>query len=237
MFRKYSCGILPTFAISILLGSLVACQNPTTSTTGSPPVQQAPSISSLVDSIATSEVSSSGLPGMAVAIGRSGTVVYAQGYGVADLGSRTPVQPRTVFQIGSITKQFTAAAIMQLQAAGKLNVDDPVAAYLIGYGFSPVITIRMLLNHTSGLYDYTKFPAYQSTWQYYGVSQGTVITAIAQAPLDFVPGTFFEYSNSNYFVLGTIIELVSGLSYPYYISANLFTPAGLQSTYYDLPPT
>src|SRR5262252_4780313 len=104
-----------------------------------------------------------GLVGASVAVAKNGTILYTRGYGYADLHACAPVLPETVFQIGSVTKQFSAAAVLQLYHAGKLNIDDPVASYLPRYAFDRRITLRMLLNQTSGLRDYLQF-GYAPTW-------------------------------------------------------------------------
>jgi CubicO group peptidase (beta-lactamase class C family) len=174
------------------------------------------------------------LVGMAVAIAKNGNVLYSQGYGYGDLSTCQAVQPVSEFQIGSVTKQFTAAAILQLQNAGRLNIDDAVAVYLPSYGFDSRITLRMLLNQTSGLADYLSF-AGAGLW-IAGVAEQTVLTQIVQAPLLFTPGSLYSYSNSNYFILGSIIETVTGLTYSDYLTANILTPVGLSHTSYLKPP-
>ena len=103
------------------------------------------------------EMKAQGLVGAAVAIAKNGTILYSQGYGYANLATCQPVQPSMDFQIGSVTKQFTAAAVLQLQNAGKLNIDNTVLTYLPGYTFDPRLTLRMLLTQTSGLPDYLAF--------------------------------------------------------------------------------
>lgn len=115
------------------------------------------------------------------------------------------------FQIGSVTKQFTAAAVLQLQNAGKLNIDDPAVTYLPGYAIDPRITLRMWLTQTSGLQNYLDFPA-ASSW-FNGVSEKTVLAQIAQAPLLFTPGAYHSESSSNSCVLGSAIEEASSLTY------------------------
>lgn len=140
-----------------------------------------------------------------------------------------------IFEIGSITKQFTAALVMKLQEQGKLHVTDSVAVYLPEYGFPAAITIRMLLTHTSGLADYTNFPQL-GQWIQNGVSETTVLSAVSQAALEFQPGTKYSYSNSNFFALGTIIERLTGQSYARYLDQQIFQPLAMQSTYYVLPP-
>jgi len=191
------------------------------------------SLAAIVDPLIAGEMKSQALVGVSVAIAKNGTILYTQGYGYADLATCQPVQPAMDFQIGSLTKQFTAAAVLQLQNAGSLNIDNQVATYLPTYSFDPRITLRMLLTQTSGLQDYLNFPAANSWIN--GVSEPTVLTQIAQAPVVFTPGLFFQYSNSNYFVLGSVIEAVSSKTYADYMTANIFQTVGLSSTSYQQP--
>ncbi len=176
-----------------------------------------------------------GILGMTIALAKNGTVMYAQGYGISDLTTRQPTQPSVIFEIGSITKQFTAALIMQLQEQGKLHVDDSLAIYLPEYHFSSAITLRMMLTHTSGLPDFTDFAQF-GDWVKHGVAETTVLTTISQMPLQFQPGTQYSYSNSNFFALGTIIEKLTGEPYEANLEQHVFQPLGLASTYYSLPP-
>jgi CubicO group peptidase (beta-lactamase class C family) len=145
------------------------------------------------------------------------------------------MQPGVIFEIGSITKQFTAALIMKLQEQGQLHVDDSLSMYLPEYHFPPAITLRMMLTHTSGLADFTNFPQL-GDWVRNGVSEATVLTAVSQAPLDFPPGTQYSYSNSNFFALGTIIEKLTGQSYSAALEQQILQPLGLKNTYYTLSP-
>jgi len=172
---------------------------------------------------------------MTVAIAKKGTILYAQGYGVTNLSTQQTADPKIVFEIGSITKQFTAALIMKLQEQSKLHVDDSVPVYLPGYGFSPAITIRMLLNHTSGLADFTNF-ADLGQWVRHGISEPTALTEIAQAGLQFKPGSQYQYSNSNFYLLSSLIEKLTGQTYADNLERSVFQPLGLPSTYYALPP-
>ena len=166
-------------------------------------------IGAKVDSLAANCMRTQHLPGMAIALAKQGTIIYAQGYGYADLSDCRLTQLTTPFEIGSVTKTFTAAAILQFQSTGALDIDQPVVTYLPSYPFDPRITVRYLLNMNSGLADYlndtTAFPEY-NTWIVSGVGQQAVLTAITHVPLQFTPGTQYQYSNSNYYVLGAIIE-------------------------------
>jgi len=181
-----------------------------------------------------------GVPGVSVELAKQGSVIYAQGYGYADVGACQPTQSGTSFQLASLTKTFTAAAILQLQSAGSLDIDKPVIAYLPAYPFDPSITLRMLLNHTSGLADYANQPGLfpqSADWWTQGVAEQTILTAIAQAPLQFAPGAEYQYSNSNYFLLGCILETVTADTYVDYMSMNIFQPFGLMGTSTTQPLT
>jgi D-alanyl-D-alanine carboxypeptidase len=201
---------------------------------GSPSPHQA-SLGSIVDGVAQAAMQQQGMPGMTVALAKNGTMLYVQEYGVSDLTTRQTTQPSTIFEIGSVTKPFTAALIMKLQEQGQLHVDDSIAVYLPEYNFPSAITLRMMLTHTSGLADFTNFPQL-GDWIRNGVSEATVLTAVSQAPLQFQPGTQYSYSNSNFFALGTIIEKLTGQSYAANLTQYIFQPLGLMKTYYSLPP-
>lgn len=197
-------------------------------------------LAAMVDGLVATEMRAAGLPGMTVSIAKDGTTLYAKGYGYADLNSCAPVQVTTEYQIGSVTKQFTAAAILQLHNAGMLDIDHTVVSYLPSYSFDSRITLRMLLNHTSGLYDYlnddAEFPPPPNDWVN-GVTQRYVLTEIANARLAFTPGSAYRYSNSGYYVLGSIIEVVTGDSYADYLTSHIFQPLGLNHTSMRQPLT
>jgi CubicO group peptidase (beta-lactamase class C family) len=181
------------------------------------------------------EMRSAGMPGMTVAVAKSGTILYAQGYGYADLSTCAPMRADAELQIGSVTKQFTAVAVLQLQQQGLVDIDRPVLSYLPSYPFDPTITLRMLLNQTSGLQDYLDFESLQQ-YAATGAPESLVLNAIVQAPLLFTPGTAYAYSSSNYYVLGSVIEAVTSQSYANYLSTNVFPPVGLTHTFYARPP-
>ena len=199
------------------------------------PSNQQSTIESTVDGAVKAYVLTSGVPAVTVALAQNGKIIYAQGYGYSDVSTKQAATPSDIFEIGSITKRFTAAIIMKLQEQGKLHVDDSMATYLSQYAFPSAITLRMLLTHTSGLANYTAFPQF-SGWSSDGVSEGTVLTAVSQAPLLFAPGAEYSYSNSNYFALGAIIEAVTGQSYETNLDQYIIHPLGLQNVYYELPP-
>jgi D-alanyl-D-alanine carboxypeptidase len=188
-----------------------------------------------VDAVVQSAMQQQGMPGMTVALAKKGTILYVQGYGFSDLTTRQGTQPSVIFEIGSITKQFTAVLIMKLQEQGQLHVDDSIATYLPEYDFPSTISLRMMLTHTSGLADFTNLPQL-GDWVRNGVTEATVLTAVSQSPLQFQPGSQYSYSNSNFFALGTIIEKLTGQSYAANLDHLILQPLGLKNTYYALPP-
>ncbi|MBU0984219.1 MAG: serine hydrolase [candidate division Zixibacteria bacterium] len=162
-----------------------------------------------------------------------GRVLLKQGYGWADAEFEDPNTPRTRFFIGSITKQFTAAAILLLAQEGKLRLDDPITDYLSDYPENPGhrITIRHCLTHTSGLPNYTEIPeVYLQRTSV--ISQTELLELFRIRPLDFEPGTEFHYSNSGYIVLGAIIEQVSGQSYEAFLHHRILKPLGMLNSGY-----
>ena len=168
-----------------------------------------------------------------VLVAKSGKIVLKKGYGMANVELDVPNAPNTKFRLGSITKQFTAAAILQLAAQGKLNVEDPVSKYVEN---SPAawkdITIHHLLTHTSGIPNFTDFPDYQKT-QRETVTPVQLVARFKDRPLDFAPGSKFKYSNSAYEVLGVIIEKASGEKYEDYLKKHIFDPLDMNDSGYD----
>src|SRR6185437_11162283 len=171
-------------------------------------------------------------PGAAVAARQGGEVVHSAGYGLANIEWGIPVDTETVFRIGSITKQFTAAAILKLAAEGKLGIDDPLERHLPDY---PVgerrITLRHLLNHTSGIKSYTAMPVFAEVMRR-DLPLAESIALFKDAPADFAPGERFLYNNSGYLLLGAVIEAASGKSYEAYLGEAFFAPLGLTRTSY-----
>lgn len=157
-------------------------------------------------------------------------IQIAKGYGTADNLSKQPNGPDTIFQIGSLTKAFTAAAILQLQDSGKLSIDDPVQTYIKDYTNNKV-TLYQLLTHTAGIPDYTGFTDFATTMDM-RVSVDELVAKIIDKPLEFEPGSQFAYSNSGYVLLGDIIEKVSGEPYGDYLNEHIFKPLGMERTGY-----
>ena len=175
-------------------------------------------------------------PGAAVIITDDGETVYAAGRGLADLEARTPVAPQTVFRIGSITKQFTAAVIMQLVDEGRVSLDDPVSRFLPDYPQPGAgATVRQLLNHTVGIQPYTGIPGWmaeQNTNRPYTTEQ--LIAVFRDLPAPSRPGERFAYNNSGYVLLGAIIEAVSGMPWHQAIEQRIARPLGLETLRYGV---
>ena len=141
-----------------------------------------------------------------------------------------------VFRIGSMTKQYTAIAILQLVEQGKFFLQDSIQKFIKSFPFKGhTITIENLLTHTSGIKDYEQLDAHIPNAIRIEFPVKQIIDSLANLPLDFIPSSKYSYSNSNYFMLGYIIEQVSGKSYRDYLKENLFKPAGLSNTFYDSP--
>jgi CubicO group peptidase (beta-lactamase class C family) len=173
-----------------------------------------------------------GEPGAAVLVVKDGQAVLRKGYGLANLELGVPVQPGMVFELGSITKQFTAAAILMLQERGKLSVDDEVTKYLPDYPtHGQKITIHHLLTHVSGIPSYTGMPEWRSRVRE-DLTVQQLIDLFKDKPLEFNPGEKWSYNNSAYVLLGAVIEKVSGKSYEDFIEQEIFAPLGMKQSYY-----
>jgi D-alanyl-D-alanine carboxypeptidase len=181
-----------------------------------------------LDEVAEQLLGESDVAGFSVAVARKGTVVFADGYGFADLRGGVPASARTVYGIGSITKQFTAAAMLKLQEDGKLALDDDIQTYLADYPTNGEgITIRQLLSHTSGVPELTIQHSYPGT-SGAGTSPEAIMRNILSLPLDFAPGSEWRYSNSGYVLAGMIVERVTGLSYKAYLTNEVLRPLGIR---------
>ncbi len=171
------------------------------------------------------------IPGLSVAVVQDGAVVKAAAYGVSDVAAKTPATLSTRFILGSCTKPFTAVAVLQLQEAGKVDLDASASRYLPGLPAAWIrITVRQLLTHTSGLPNYREFLDYNTLADPNYVRPNSVTALLAGKTLHFAPGTKFEYSNTNYHLLGQIIEKVSGQSYEAYLATHQFHAAGMTAT-------
>ncbi len=168
-----------------------------------------------------------------VLVARDGKVIFSKGFGLANAELDVPNTPQTKFRLGSITKQFTAAAILLLQERGKLSVQDPICKYVDSCPSAwSEVTIHHLLSHTGGIPNFTSFPDYQPKMMM-PVTTQDMIARFKDKPLDFKPGEKWSYSNSGYFLLGYIIEKAAGESYESFLQKNIFEPLKLTSTGYD----
>jgi len=168
-------------------------------------------------------------PGLVVLVARDGKNLFAHGYGFADREKKIPATPDTRFRIGSVTKQFTAAAILALQEQGKLSIEDTLAKYFPGYPGGDKITLHQMLNHTSGLKNYTTGLDFDKRVTQ-PIKPVDLVAYFRNDPPDFPPGEQFNYSNTNYVLLGQIVEKVSGMSYGDYLQKQFFGPLGLHDT-------
>ncbi len=175
-----------------------------------------------------------GLPGYAVGVVKDGKLVYARGFGRADLDNNTPITPQTSFHLASLSKQFTAAAIALLILDGKLSLDTPVATFfpeVKKYGAD--LRIKHLIYFTSGLRDYMSLPRSNGTpWFsfYYFTIDEAIAATLRTTELTFVPGTQWDYSNVNYMLLAKIVERVSGMPLSAFLGARVFTPLGMNAS-------
>ena len=173
------------------------------------------------------------IPGLSLAIVQSNQVVKRAVYGLANVELNAPVKPDTVFEIGSLTKQFTAAAILLLEQDGRLSVEDKISRYLENTPEAwQHITLRHLLTHTSGLKSYTGLDGFELRRHLTGEE---FIRAIGAYPLEFEPGTAWKYCNTGYNLLGFVIQKISGRSYWDFMSERIFHPLGMNSTTNRLP--
>ena len=181
-----------------------------------------------VDQIVKDEMAKLRIPGVALAIIQNDRRVKTGTYGYSNLELKTPVTPDTVFEIGSITKQFTAACIMILAQEGKLSVDDPISKYLTNTPPSwSKITVRNLLMHTSGIKSYTGLDGFELTRH---LTQEQFIEKIGALPLDFQPGDKYSYCNTGFNLLGYIIENVSGENYWDFLRERILKPLAMNAT-------
>ena len=222
-----TCFLSPLTAAIVALSSLFistagAAEEPGATTTDT---------SAALDHLLTSMFDANA-PGAAVLVVRNGTAILRKGYGMADLELQVPMDPLDVFPICSVTKEFTAAAILQLAEAGKLNLSDSIAQYAPDYPTGGArVTLAQLLSHTSGIPSTEQQPEWRKTWlQDLTVAQ--VLDFTRGKPQEFAPGTDWKYSNTGYILLGRVIEQASGQTYADYVRTHLFGPAGMGHSVY-----
>jgi CubicO group peptidase (beta-lactamase class C family) len=187
-----------------------------------------------MDAVAKAYAEKKGFMG-SVLVAKSGTVLFEKSYGMADLEWDVPNTPDAKFRLGSITKQFTATAILQLQEKGKLSVDDPITKYVEGAPEAwKGITIHHLLTHTSGIPSYTDSPDFpKPKFMRLPLSPLEIVMLSKDKPLEFQPGDKFKYDNTGYVLLGYIIEKVTGEKYGEYVQKHIFDALDMKDTGYD----
>jgi len=193
-----------------------------------------PALKARIDRIAAQVLEQTGVPSASLAVVQHGKLVYTHAYGNARLATDSEpaiaATPGMRYSIGSISKQFTAAAILMLEEQGKLSVDDPVGKYIPGLTRGGEVTIRQILSHTSGYQDY--WPEdYVMTPMLSPVTAQQILDTWAKKPLDFEPGTQWQYSNTNYVIAGRIVEIVSGEPLFQFLTERIFRPLGMTSVW------
>lgn len=222
---------LPTTTLALLTNTSLPPPATSMPPTGTPTATPPKLISELDTTLAN--LAEKNLFSGSVLIGRQGTILLSRGYGLADRKQHISNTAQTRFRLGSLTKQFTALAILVLESQGKLNVKDPICTYLVDCPNAwKAITIHRLLTHTSGIPDFTSLTDYTSTRATPSTPNQT-IARFKDLPLDFQPGEKWSYSNSGYVLLGKIIEKVSGQSYEDFLHESIFSPLNLHDTGYD----
>ncbi len=189
-----------------------------------------PTLRSSVDRIAAQVLEQTGVPSASVAVVKDGKLVYTHAYGKARLEPQVAATPEMRYSLGSISKQFTAAAILLLQEQGKLSLDDAVGKYIPGLTRGDEVTIRQILSHTSGYQDY--WPEdYLMTPMLKPETAQQIMDSWGKKPLDFEPGTQWQYSNTNFVIAGAIVEKVSGEKLMDFLGQHIFRPLGMKSVW------
>jgi CubicO group peptidase (beta-lactamase class C family) len=184
------------------------------------------------DSICRATIAAQGIPGLSIAIAHGGKTLLAQGYGYRNVADRVACDADTIYSIASVSKQFTAAAIMRLHEQGMLSIEDPLHKYFPWVPCGSDVTLTHLLSHTSGIPGYTEVPDFECVCYSEGTFREIVMLG-ADRPAAFAPGERWEYSNTNYVLLGGIIENVSQQSYAQFLCASFFEPLEMSSSGVD----
>jgi len=208
---------IPAFAILMIVAPCAGAQT-----------QLSSDVTEKIDKLVTDTLSKTGVPSASIAVVKDGQIAYAKAYGDARVDPKTPATTAMRYSIGSISKQFTAAAILLLQEQGRLSLDDRVSKYVPNLTRANEVTIRQLLSHTSGYQDY-----WPQDYVMKGMLAPTTARQImddwARKPLDFPPGSKWQYSNTNFVIAGVIIEKVSGMPLMRFLQTRVFKPLGMTS--------
>lgn len=185
-----------------------------------------------IDRIAGEDIEQKKAASYSVAVVKDSELVLARGYGFSDLENDVPATPETVYRLGSITKQFTSMAIMQLVEAGKVSLDDELSKFVPDFPTGEhKVTVHHLLNHTSGIQSYTSQPEFFAKMRL-DLSHNQLLDLFKDKPFSFEPGTKWAYNNSGYYLLGMIIEKASGHAYEQYLVEHIFRPLDMSATHY-----
>jgi len=228
------------FVTRILCGALMlglaACGGSSSDSSSPPQSDVSRTVNKIINNIAKAYQ----LPSVSVAMAHKGVPFYSYSVGFADLADKTRATPSQIYQIASVSKQFTATAIMQLANASPplLSLSDPLAKYFpdLNPTFDPRITINQALTMTTGLDTYETLPQF-TEWGKKGVAVTTLLQTVINLPLLFPPGTKFHYSNSNYIALAAIVERTTKQTFQQYLTNNVIGPANLSSTFSYLAPS
>lgn len=187
---------------------------------------QDPKTESSITQFVTSEMQRQHIPGLALLVSKNGKTILAEGFGVSNVELQVPVKPETIFQSGSVGKQFTATAIMMLVEEGKLGLDDSLTKYFPNAPASwKPVTVRELLSHTAGFGDYPKSFNFRKDWK-----EDELLKLVEGIPLAYEPGTNWKYSNFGYLTLGILIHRVTGEFYGDFLQQRIFQPLGMSAT-------
>src|SRR6201997_5218986 len=219
MRRRFSLITLVVLALPIAASSTVFSQS-----------QLSPALQTQIDKIASDTLAKTGVPGASVAIVKDDKIFNPQPHGMPPIPPPMPATPSMRYSIGSISKQFTATAILMLEQQGKLSVDDPVSKYIPDLTRANEVTIRMLLSHTSGYQDYWPEDYLMPPMREATTSQH-ILDTWGKKPLDFDPGTKWQYSNTNYVIAGRIVEQVSGMPLMEFLQQNIFKPLDMRAVW------
>ena len=213
---------------SIVLGVLVASQ----AGFAAPPGSEV--IAARTDALVENVLAKPGAVGFSVAVARGQEFILAKGYGLAEAEHRAPANADTLFRIGSITKQYTAAAIMWLVQDLQIELDDPITKFMPEYPTQGnTVTFRHLLNHTSGIKSYTSIPGFMEQRTSRDMPHEELLNVFQNEPFDFKPGEKWSYNNSGYYLLGVILEKITGQRYGDFLYERFFHKNGLRHTRYD----
>lgn len=185
-----------------------------------------------IDSLAAATLRDGPVAGLTIGVKRGADLLLVKGYGMADIENSVPATAETVYRIGSVTKQFTAAAVLHLIEAGRVGLDDRIEHYLPNYPtHGHVVTVRHLLTHTSGIPSYTGFDAFREKLTL-DLSHAELLEIFKDEPFDFAPGEEYRYNNSAYYLLGLLVEQVSGEGFDAYLQNHIFDRLGMSRSSY-----